>query len=608
MRLRLWAKGPATACEPVQKCARLEDLNASESALLQDKNVLRSLGGDDFFEAKTHNPCRMPEDSDTDVEGAKVPCGISFVPCATTPMQIPADITSGAVTLGYGQWTLGSNVGTWFGNPATVPPQATVIIANLFYNLQSVQTKILKPVARALEFTWRSKEDFIARLQGLGRGSLDHVWLRLQQRHWDPRCEEEGSSEDGDAQDRKVDADMKALISSVRTVMGSAFDCVSQLGIQRQLSRLRLDGISVGDRCQSNEFCKSVETLGFAVMQAVTFDALRAPVRGLLIPSDFAVVFDPVSLGTSSFSEHETLVPIGFRCAKPSDGMIVHYFHSAPSQGHTKTGVATARLVENSIMERRGVFNGLSRKRLRACLVSTGGDGGLCKGGENARHGSSGAAELLYKSIFPESDVPLTYWEEFHRGEAGGRHGVKTSTYYMETLDVSRVMFQLFGTGQGKVILKGVHEWLVDDQEMHKLKKPANNSGTRPLAYFHRLVGALLANYRDYHMGMEVREKLVREQISGQTLSRLIAVGRRLSSLDFVTFLIIVEVDAEMLRKFAVFAQETHEPVPAYIHTHLFGQQLLDCIGDLEAIRGYVQIGMFLSAYITRNDLISFFL
>jgi len=119
-------------------------------------------------------------------------------------------------------------------------------------------------------------------------------------------------------------------------------------------------------------------------------------------------------------------------------------------------------------------------------------------------------------------------------------------------------MLQLFGTGQGRVLLRGVGQLLQDDQEHGAVLRPSEGCGTRPLAHSDRVCKSLIRNYRFYHTGLLARLAQTRgpERRGAQTLTKLVTIGRRIAALDFVVFLLFFnDISSRTQRPFAVLTE-----------------------------------------------------
>ena len=164
------------------------------------------------------------------------------------------------------------------------------------------------------------------------------------------------------------------------------------------------------------------------------------------------------------------------------------------------------------------------------------------KGGEDARHRSSQAADKIYTTVYPEAEEPLTNWDLFHREEAACQRAVNEAPLAVEVFDVGQVMLQLFGVGSGRVLHRGVGALLADETERATIVRPSEGGATRPMAYSHRVCNSLVRNYRSYHAGLEARAAQTRGEASdgrkrgAQSLVKLVDVGRRLAAMDFVVF------------------------------------------------------------------------
>ena len=220
---------------------------------------------------------------------------------------------------------------------------------------------------------------------------------------------------------------------------------------------------------------------------------LRALLEGLGIPSDFSMSFDGVSIGATDFSQNETLLPVGLRQSHPELGSLFTRMVACPSQGPSKTGAATKNVVLESLQHAPN--GGVSRRRLQASLVTVGGGGAVTLGGEDHRHKSTKAAELLYMEVFPECaslESALTWWDLFHRQDIGGKWAVKDAPMVLELLDVNNILYQLFGVGAGRVLARGVANYL---EEKGPLLRHGVTASTRPMAYSHRVCAALIRNF-----------------------------------------------------------------------------------------------------------------
>ena len=92
---------------------------------------------------------------------------------------------------------------------------------------------------------------------------------------------------------------------------------------------------------------------------------------------------------------------------------------------------------------------------LRARLALVGGDGAVCAGGENARHSSSGAAELIFSTVHPDEPA-MTDWDAFHRDDLAVSRAIKRTAAAKRLYDVSAALHSAFGVSEGRSILRSV--------------------------------------------------------------------------------------------------------------------------------------------------------
>ena len=138
---------------------------------------------------------------------------------------------------------------------------------------------------------------------------------------------------------------------------------------------------------------------------------------------------------------------------------------------------------------------GIQRAQLRASLVSVGGDGAEVAGGPAALHSSTRAGEQLYADVFPEARTALVFWDLFHRDAVGGRRAMQATPYLMEIFDVSSIMEQLFGIGQGRVLFRGVAQFMGETP----IAPTSAAASTRPSVHGYRVCASLVRNFRTYH-------------------------------------------------------------------------------------------------------------
>ena len=127
-----------------------------------------------------------------------------------------------------------------------------------------------------------------------------------------------------------------------------------------------------GEEFGDHHFPAAVEQLALAGVLRLTVAELRAPLPGTGIATDVALIFDGVSIRSTSFSIHESLLLTGFGCIDPGTGHIHERLVGAPSSGYRHDGVSTKELVLGTLGAEP---LGFTLRDLRAIVVCVGGDG-----------------------------------------------------------------------------------------------------------------------------------------------------------------------------------------------------------------------------------------
>ena len=446
-------------------------------------------------------------------------------------------------------WRVGENCGPWVSHPdAPLSQQSQVLFGNVFAAIERVNSfapQVLKAFYRTLcpgKKLMRSYLlDTVRTLTALPRRLVQNTWQKLSQNGWLPAvpvictpvqlCTKR-------RQEEVEDLGKRVLNILVTEALANAYQGHSDWAYQRGLARLAKYGVNVGEKYHTREFVRLVEQLGMQCVRTCTVEGMKVPLHGLGIPSDFSCVFDGVSPGATEYPRTETLLPIGLRYSHPRRGCLLSRMVAVPSQGGGKSGVETKEVVLNALANAPG--GGFTRRRLRASLAAAGGDGAVVSGGTDARHKSTKAADHVFAAVHPSMEEPLAFWDLFHRNEVGAMWAVRDSPYAVEVFDVSRVMLQLFGVGSGRVLHRSVAELMSES-----VVRPSEGGGTRPFTYGYRVCESLVRNFRTYHLSLEARIAQTHGftdsgmKKGAQSLRKLIDVGRRLSSLDFVAFLIM---------------------------------------------------------------------
>ena len=393
---------------------------------------------------------------------------------------------------------------------------------------------------------------------------------------------------------------MKAL---VREALAAAFQGQSDLAYVRSLSRMRLAGVHIGDKYRSPYFVRLVETLAMQLIRSCLLSLLKSRLRGLAIRSDFALIWDGVSIGTKAFSRNETLCLIGMRAAHPATGKPYTRLLAAPSSLAAHGGAEKAQLLLRACAALPN--GGLTLADFRSSFVVGGADGAEVKGGEDARHGSTGTADILFRQVWPQLDFVLAHWDFWHREEVLGRWAIKDTPLAMELFDVGQVMNQLFGVGQGQHVLRGAEHKLKDVHESVRAVRPYAGDSTRPITYSVRLTTSLLRNFRCYDLGLSTRAEMSRRGATAQSQVKLTSVGRRLTSVDLVVFLVAFhDLAKHLLEPFSRRMQESScEACQAIAEAQRFSCDIGEYRKGFRTFRVFLFVSTLLENQLSPKDL-----
>ncbi len=535
-------------------------------------------------------------------------------------------------------WTIGLDCGSWIsrgGSGGTRPllPQSRVLLANLFVNLRCLPMALARDVLDYFQPQRRPVgkiiDSLISVLCGVGLSVARGVFAQIQGHGWDPSFSATPSGDvvpgivcgsgdvvpgivcgSGDAGDEVVsavecqeeheDPEHRLMKVYVREVLGHAVRGMPDVEFMRSIARYRLAGLPVGTKYCSRQFVVAMEHLSGTAVSALTRDTLQRELPALGIPTDFALVFDGVSIGARAFSHHETLLMTGVVGTCACSGEFRARFLGAPSMGHSHSGSAIQSLLFSTLRDPPCAYE---KDTLRARVAIFGGDGAVVRGGEAARHASSGAADLAWRSLHPDIELLAVDWDLFHRADVAGLRAAKNVPLALELHDVNRVMSSLFGVGSGRVLLRGVAD--VSGLEAHR---SADVPDTRKVAYFSRVTQNLIHNFPVYHAGLQARLALTRgpRKTGSQTVQKLVDVGRRLTTVDFVTFLLLYhDIHWNRVSPFASAAEQLSlEPIEMLFKV----QALLHCLEGpdklyLHQLKSWAAIATLLVSYVPEKDL-----
>ena len=147
--------------------------------------------------------------------------------------------------------------------------------------------------------------------------------------------------------------------------------------------------------------------------------------------------------------------------------------------------------------------------------------------------------------------VNCTSWDEFHRVDRGGMRTVRRVAAAQEVFDLSTEVQRLFGSGEGRLLLRGVSAHIGE-----KTKEAIAPGGTRKFASLCGVAGTIIDNYKSYTAGLHLRMEWRRAGHSTQSLESLAEIGRRLSDPAFVVFLVCFnDILVRVVRPYAMVVQ-----------------------------------------------------
>ena len=544
-------------------------------------------------------------------------------------------------------WRVGSDCGPWLPSRAQAGPQAQVLLTNLYWNLCRLPSKLLHIILSVLVRNPTNDthvaDQVAASLCGVCLQVTRQNFRRVRDAAWKPSGTDtvvaspprqaDMALEEDEPQAAAMDNDVM-LESSADEGLGQRLgnNCATQSGeappldavgtmmvllreilgnavrggydtqYLRACARYALAGLRIGTRYQSRQFAVSVEHMAMRAVSALTSMEVDELLPALGIPSDFACVFDGVPLGGHMFTPNETLLPIGLVFVSARTGRMRDRLVAAPSIGASKSGAFQRDLVISSLA---GLPRPLLLERLRAGMALVGGDGAVVHGGPAMRHNTSGAANLIWRFLFPDVTLEAVDWDLFHRAGVAGKHAQRQVPFAKEVIDVSRVISQLFRVSGGRVLLRGVAATLG-----LPLRQVAEGTGGRGTGYLPRITQTLLDNFPLYHEGLRARLEQTHgpDRQGSQKLHHLVSVGRRLTSVDFVAFLLLFhDILKIRLEPLMLIVQEVDaEPLTV---TNSVSKALGQFRTDLALsgqLRIFVNVTFLLGSYLTERELARF--
>ena len=404
---------------------------------------------------------------------------------------------------------------------------------------------------------------FAARVLCLGVKFVSGVYKEAQGvgNHWTP-CPRRGATVQASPPDleagslaKKPEEDDFILRSLVRSAIGNAAEGRSYRAYVREAQRFAVAFEHPGPRYMSPTFAYEVAALASMVLRELDALDFNQRLPGLDIPSDFGILGDPVSMGESILCRSDVLLVLCLSLVSARNGRLYNPMHSAramPIGSHA--GHAMADLFLEALLDHPAAW-GLFSLRARAAVV--GGDGGLCLGGPDHRHGSPAAAEKLWRLIHPDPEAPMcTSWDPFHRTDIAVWRAVRKHAAIIAIFDMAKEIDYLFGQSEGVVIFRAVAAAI--DENVHRISAPG---GTRKVVYLSSVPGSLVSNYKTIRASLWARVEWTQAGRSTQPLAKLMDLGRRLSGVGKAVHMVCLQdVLMVIVRPFAKQVQGNVEP------------------------------------------------
>ena len=219
-------------------------------------------------------------------------------------------------------WRPGSDAGDWVHQRfAALAQQGQVLLVNVVLKCMALGAALCKticmhsPNKSRNHGAWHFKA--AATLLCLSVDRVKNIFDKLQLNAWRPhsvavacrkrRCPRRpstasapslgSSAKDKHALETRA---INALKILVREALFCAFSGGSDISFTAALSRFMLAGVDIGTKYRTHHFIELVEQVASAMSQSLTLDGINARLPGLLIPSDFSIIFDGVSIESSA--------------------------------------------------------------------------------------------------------------------------------------------------------------------------------------------------------------------------------------------------------------------------------------------------------------------
>ena len=388
----------------------------------------------------------------------------------------------------------------------------------------------------------------------------------------------------------------RILLSLTRTALGISSQGKAFTDFAAEIARKDLEGCDVGDKYHSRNFFRASEFIAGRVVQEMQAETSRQLMPALGIPSDIGISFDGLGLGSSNWTRHAQLLVCGWQFVSCSDGQLHDEFIDARPLGADHRGPAIVQLLGETFSQTPLDF---TPARLRQRLAAISADGACVRGGPDAQHGSTGAAEAFFRTVFPEGEREWVLWDAYHRAEASGRRACAAHLPAEQQFDVGRSIDNYFGINAGKSLYTSV----VEEMQLKASAIRAPNA-TRTITSLAVSRGSPIDNYAAVHHALHARLSWAEQGRGAHSKTSLIDVCRTFGNLNYVCFgLFFRDIMGTHYHPFMLKVQGSHEPwlLGAAIESakRLLGQDLPEA---LRHMLKFLQIFSFLVTYCKKKE------
>ncbi|CAE7782232.1 unnamed protein product [Symbiodinium sp. CCMP2592] len=514
-------------------------------------------------------------------------------------------------------WHRGVNCGSWVGTlgSACLQAQSQVLVANVVANVQACEKKTMKHVLSQIRpgcSVSGQKVSFpifaASRFLGLGAYTVRNVWEKLQRSQWQPQSSyggrqprrasstEEVPATGGDPSENVEDDHVPEKVRAMENVCLLAISCAvegqSGWAYERQAARWKEAGVHIGPALHSRRFFREVTHVASLVLSQLEGLQWSVPVLSTGCPSDFALMLDPVSLGSGFSAKHETVLMVTMMLVNSTGNLMVPMCASPTLGIGDHRGDKLVDLTLKCLEDHPGVFD---RETLRARLSLVAGDGGIVAGGKQHRHKSTGAAEKLWKRIHGDSESAMDCvdWDAFHRDDISFSRAVARTQAAAELFALAKDLDHLFNYGDGRIIFRSLQKEL--DVASGQVRQ---TGGTRKVGALSLVPESILQHLKRITVGLRLRYEWRKEGHGNFTLDRLTQISRRLLDPAFLTFTMLMsDVTRGPVRHHALLVQGALEPWACKRADSAYVDELSACLRGYEWLETCVQVTTLLAQH-----------